>query len=117
VDILKIYRLSSTRIVGARRYVELVLRVKVTGEVEAKVIDDKNADAIEKGYVRRTIISREFFECTCEAYRFRKYCRDMIIALTLYHYIKIELSESLDLNSLPVTKLIIQSIQGGIEYS
>ncbi len=39
----------------------------------------------------------------------------MIIALTLYHYIKIELSESLDLNSLPVTKLIIQSIQGGTD--
>lgn len=104
VDLLKIYCLSSIYTTDARRYVELTLRVKVISEIETKVVDNEIVDVIRKGYVHRTAISREFHECTRVAHSFRRYCRDMIIALTLYHYIKTELSENLDLNSLLVTK-------------
>jgi len=110
-DQLVIYRLSSTHVVKARKYVDIILNVKVTGEVEAKVIDDEVADAIREGYVRKTVIGRNFFECTCEAYRYRGYCSDMVLALILYLYINSLRGRKISLEELPVTRMILDVIR------
>ncbi len=113
IDLSKMYRLSTTRVVAARRYVDLVLKVKVTGEVEAKVIDGEVADAVEKGYVHRTVITRSSYTCTCESYRFRGYCKDSIIALVLYKYVYMLRGKQLDLKTLPIVKHIINKLSRG----
>ncbi len=113
IDLLKVYRLSTTRVVAARRYVDLVLKIKVTGEVEAKVIDGETADAVEKGYVHRTVITRSSYTCTCESYRFRGYCKDAIIALVFYKYVHMLRGRQLDLKALLVVKYIVDKLSRG----
>ncbi len=113
IDLLKVYRLSTTRVVAARKYVDLVLKIKVTGEVEAKVIDGEVADAVKEGYVHRTIITRSSYTCTCESYRFRGYCKDAIIALTLYKYVYTLRGRHLSLKTLPVVKYIVSRLSRG----
>ena len=113
IDLLKVYRLSTTRVVAARKYVDLVLKIKVTGEVEAKVIDGEVADAVKEGYVHRTIITRSSYTCTCESYRFRGYCKDAIIALTLYKYVYMLRGRHLSLKTLPVVKYIVSRLSRG----
>lgn len=113
IDLLKVYRLSTTRVVAARKYVDLVLKIKVTGEVEARVIDGEVADAVKEGYVHRTIITRSSYTCTCESYRFRGYCKDAIIALTLYKYVYMLRGRHLSLKTLPVVKYIVSRLSRG----
>ena len=113
IDLLKVYRLSTTRVVAARKYVDLVLKIKVTGEVEARVIDGEVADAVKEGYVHRTIITRSSYTCTCESYRFRGYCKDAVIALTLYIYVYTLRGKHLSLKTLPVVKYIVSRLSRG----